>query len=39
LATEVYENKEKVKANQFINTHYNTDLMTSVLIVVSKKKE
>ena len=38
LASEIYENKDKCQANQFINT-YSSELMTSVLIVVSKKKE
>lgn len=38
LASEIYENKEKCQANQFVN-YYNSELMTSVLIVVSKKKE
>lgn len=36
LGSEIYENK--IQGQEFINT-YSSELMTSILIVVSKKKE
>lgn len=42
LADFVYENRNTIKAQQFVNTHYQKDepqMMTTMLVVVNQKKE